>query len=150
MKFSKLTESQRIRSTHSCHTEHGGNWFPIQLRGWPISAQNCAQNGQDEDFEGLLPREEQLCLQVQEQVLLDDHCDADNDPDENPKKARRQHQKQGLVEIKGAYAVACEAEGAENGNLLRLIVHVSRHGGLQREEAEEHHDQDHHVEHEVK
>jgi len=39
------------------HAEDGGNLLSCDLSGWPKRAKECTQQGQQEDFKQLLPRE---------------------------------------------------------------------------------------------
>ena len=72
--------------------------------------------------------------------MLDDHWEANQDPNKNAEQARSEDEQQGLVEVKSADAVRCESDWAQHTNLFSLLVHIGSHCPLQREETEEHQD----------
>ena len=49
---------------------------------------------------------------MKEQVLLDDHREANQNPNEDAEQARSEDQQKGLVEVESADPVRCEADRA--------------------------------------
>ena len=109
------------------------------LTHWSESAQNGAKYWEKKDFEGLLPREVHLGLEVHEQVLLDHHRKADKHTNTNSKQAGGKDKQERLIEIHQTYPAIREANRAQNGYLLRLLEYICGHRRLQGEEAQEHH-----------
>ena len=69
-----------------------------------------------------------------------------DDADQDSHETRRKHQDQSLVEVEQLNPELSDTNGAQDSDLLCLVVEVCAHRGTQREETKEHQDRDYHRE----